>query len=190
MTSVLAVLAVCMPASTIDINSAARLPVSYTQDCECSCGNSGRINGVWLNYYSPCRCGDITIVLDELFPFPPLREDLPHTQLHPSVYAPSLNPGYGYFGSRRSFTLGNLIQNDLLDHRFLNWHLLDFHLLDHFDASFKFGARGFSDIDARGFSDIGYSLAPVASTTVPEPGTLALLAIGTVAIARRRKRAA
>lgn len=165
MTSVLAVLAVCMPASTIDINSATRLPVPYTHDYECRCGNCGCLGGVWLNHYSPCRCGGTVVVLAEPFPLPPLREDPPDTQLHPIlhpyVYSPSLNPLFAFD------SWGILIHphhDHLLDHRFL----------DLSDASFEIG-----------FSDI----APT-TTAVPEPGTLALLAVGAAVIVRRRKRAA
>ncbi len=172
----MAIMAVCMPASMIDIDTPMRLPVPYTQDCECSCGNCGRMGGVWLNYYSPCRCGSTTIVLAEPFPLPPLREDPPDTQLHPilhpSVYSPSLNPLF-------TFDLrGNLIHPHR-DH-LLDRHILDSALLLSFDADvFKIGGER--------FSHIGHFAPP---TVVPEPGTLALLAVGAVVIVRRRRRSA
>lgn len=164
MTSLLAVMAACMPASTIDINS---VPIPYAQDCECSCGNCGRMGGVWLNRYSPCRC-DTTIVLAEPFPLPPLREDLLDTQLHPSVYAPSLNSGY--LGGLRHLVFAPTL--DLI-------HPHYDHLLDLNHSPLNFNSRRFSDI-GQGFP---------AAAVVPEPGTLALLVVGTAAIIRRRKRA-
>jgi len=183
MTSLLAMMAVCMPASTIDINSAPTWPVAYAQDCECPCDNSGRIGGVWLNYYSPCRCDTTIVLLTEPFPLPPLRDDPQDTQfhpiLHPSVYSPSLNPFFVFD------LFGNLIHphhDHLLDHHFLN--NLNFGVPNyHFnDASLK--------IPVGRFSDIGHNFVPTASTVIPEPGTLALLAVGITAVVRRRRKAA
>jgi len=186
MTNLLAMMAVCIPASSmIDTNTPMQLPVPYVQDHECPCGNSGRIGGVWLNYYSPCRYDDTTIVLlAEPFPLPPLRGESPNTQLHPilhpSVYFPSLNP---YF----MFDLwGNLI-HPYHDHYLLDY-LLESSLLDHGfndDAAF---IGGFSKYDSGNYNS-GADRFALTTAVVPEPGTLALLATGMIAVVRRRKAA-
>lgn len=173
MTIALAIMVLCMPASTIDLNctdsATMQLPVPYTRDGECQCGNSGRIGGVWLNYYSPCRCGSTTIVLAEPFPFPPLREDPPDTQLHrilrPSVYATSLNhPGL--------FDRSALLEIHPPDPLALLERGLGLHRLDQepFDM----------------LLDIGRLSRPTTAA-VPEPTTLALLAVGAAIVVRRRK---
>lgn len=176
----MAIMVLCMPASTVNLdcaNSAVmRLPIPYTPDDECHCDSNGCIGGVWLNYYSPCRCGSTTVVLSKPLLLPPLRENLEdfdtqlHRILHPSVYTPSLNPGFFSALSR---------------------HILEIHPpdpLDFLDHSFLSSGLEYEPFDTTGFLDT--SRFSRRASTVPEPTTLTLLAIGAIVVSRRRTRSA